>query len=179
MSSDESRFNFVNHDGRILVCRYSGERYLERFTAECHTGPTLCVLVWGCDFISLTFSPSTDRRYSEQSEVHHRAPGTRCPIPLTVRPWRCISTGNTLKYTELYFNARPHVVRIVHSFLCDQQVSLLPWPARWSDLSIIEHVWDMIARKVTRMSSQAVTTDELWISAWNFMSQTEILNLYR
>ena len=46
-------------------------------------------------------------------------------------------------------NARPHVARICMEFLATNHVNVLPWPAYISpDLSPIEHIWDILHRKV-------------------------------
>ncbi|GFW27823.1 transposable element Tcb1 transposase [Trichonephila clavipes] len=37
-------------------------------------------------------------------------------------------------------NAQPHVARIVQRFFFNQQIELLPWPARSLDLSPIENM---------------------------------------
>ena len=59
-------------------------------------------------------------------------------------------------------NARPHVIRIVQAFFQRRRVSLLPWPARSPDLSPIEHVWDMVGRRLIRQGPPAPTLDALW-----------------
>ena len=45
-------------------------------------------------------------------------------------------------------NARPHVARICMDFLATNHVNVLPWPAYSPDLSPIEHIWDILDRKV-------------------------------
>ncbi|GFU79694.1 transposable element Tc1 transposase [Trichonephila clavipes] len=39
-------------------------------------------------------------------------------------------------------NARPHTARVAHDFL--RYFQTLPWPARFLDLSPVEHVWDQL-----------------------------------
>ena len=45
-------------------------------------------------------------------------------------------------------NSRPHRSRAVTAFLQNEAVTSLPWPAMIPDLNPIEHVWDMIGRRV-------------------------------
>ncbi|GFW09042.1 transposable element Tcb1 transposase [Trichonephila clavipes] len=45
--SDESRFNLWDHDGRIRVRRYAGERCLLGGVIERHSGLTPGAMVWG------------------------------------------------------------------------------------------------------------------------------------
>ncbi|GFY24274.1 transposable element Tc1 transposase [Trichonephila clavipes] len=45
--SDESRFNWWHHDGRIRVRLYAGERRIPECIIERHSGRTPGVMVWG------------------------------------------------------------------------------------------------------------------------------------
>ncbi|UYV72248.1 Transposase [Cordylochernes scorpioides] len=56
-------------------------------------------------------------------------------------------------------NARPHTARISQQAL--QDVQMLPWPPYSPDLSPIEHVWDMIGRRLHALP-QPRSEDELW-----------------
>ncbi|GFW47774.1 transposable element Tcb1 transposase [Trichonephila clavipes] len=48
-------------------------------------------------------------------------------------------------------NAQPHTVRLSQD--CLRTVTDLPWPARSSDLSPIEHIWDHLGRLVGHPTS--------------------------
>ncbi|UYV78522.1 hypothetical protein LAZ67_16001881 [Cordylochernes scorpioides] len=56
-------------------------------------------------------------------------------------------------------NARPHTARISQHAL--QDVQMLPWPPYSPDLSPIEHVWDIIGRRLHALP-QPRSEDELW-----------------
>ncbi|UYV82472.1 hypothetical protein LAZ67_21002364 [Cordylochernes scorpioides] len=56
-------------------------------------------------------------------------------------------------------NARPHTARISQQAL--QDVQILPWPPYSPDLSPIEHVWDIIGRRLHALP-QPRSEDELW-----------------
>ncbi|UYV63197.1 hypothetical protein LAZ67_2003405 [Cordylochernes scorpioides] len=56
-------------------------------------------------------------------------------------------------------NARPHTARISQQDL--QDVQMLPWPPYSPDLSPIEHVWDIIGRRLHALP-QPRSEDELW-----------------
>ena len=79
------------------------------------------------------------------------------------------------------FNARPQVARIVQAFFQRRHVSLLPWPARSPDMSPIEHIWDMVGRRLIRQGPPAPTLDTLWTriqTAWRDIPQEDIRSLF-
>jgi len=47
-------------------------------------------------------------------------------------------------------NARPHTANITRQFLADNQITVLGHPAMSPDLNPIEHVWDMMGRRLRR-----------------------------
>ncbi|GFV30734.1 transposable element Tc1 transposase [Trichonephila clavipes] len=78
-------------------------------------------------------------------------------------------------------NARPHVTKTVKSHLDSQQVQFLPWPGYSPDMSPIEHVWDMVGRRLARDLRPVASTDELWLriqTIWNSFLQADIQNLF-
>ncbi|GBM55136.1 hypothetical protein AVEN_207022-1 [Araneus ventricosus] len=76
-------------------------------------------------------------------------------------------------------NARPHTAVVTQHAL--QSVDMLPWPARSPDLSLIEHVWNIIGRQLQRHPHPALTVPVLIDQvqqAWNSIPQTDIRHLY-
>ncbi|GFX47687.1 hypothetical protein TNCV_699411 [Trichonephila clavipes] len=51
---------------------------------------------------------------------------------------------------ELRDNACPHVAKTVQDFCSTQHMQLLPWPDYSPDISPIEHVWDLVSRRLAR-----------------------------
>ena len=47
-------------------------------------------------------------------------------------------------------NDRPHTARVTQRNLRQNNVNVLPWLANSQDLNIIEHIWDVLGRRVQR-----------------------------
>ena len=78
-------------------------------------------------------------------------------------------------------NAQPHVARIVQTFFQRRRVSLLSWPTCSPDMSPIEHVWDMVGRRLIRQGPPAPTLDALWTciqTTWRDIPQEDIQGLF-
>ncbi|GFV66548.1 hypothetical protein TNCV_3894411 [Trichonephila clavipes] len=74
-------------------------------------------------------------------------------------------------------NARPHVAKTVRDFCSAQHMQILSWPAYSPDMSPIEHVWDLVGRRLARDSCSATSKDEplLRIQAiWNSLKHADI-----
>ncbi|UYV78550.1 hypothetical protein LAZ67_16001970, partial [Cordylochernes scorpioides] len=102
----------------------------------CLSSDSRCVRVW--------------RRRGERSN-----PAAIVERP-TVRQRGIMGVPNALYQQD---NARPHTARISQQAL--QDVQMLPWPPYSPDLSPIEHVWDIIGRRLHALP-QPRSEDELW-----------------
>ncbi|CAH2012274.1 unnamed protein product [Acanthoscelides obtectus] len=74
-------------------------------------------------------------------------------------------------------NARPHVARVTIDFFQHNDGTLLPWPPRSPDLSPIEHVWDMMGRRLLNLQRPSQTLEALreeLVLAWNEIPQEDI-----
>ncbi|GFV72903.1 transposable element Tc1 transposase [Trichonephila clavipes] len=68
-------------------------------------------------------------------------------------------------------NARPHTARVAQDFL--RHFQTLPWPARSSDFSPVEHVWNQLKRQMT--SSHSVHDLEMAVlDLWVHLPQDNI-----
>ncbi|CAH1968563.1 unnamed protein product [Acanthoscelides obtectus] len=79
-------------------------------------------------------------------------------------------------------NARLHVARVTIDFFQHSDVTLLPWPPRSPDLSPIEHVWDMMGRRLLNLQRPPQTLESLreeLVVAWNEIPQEDIDHLIR
>ncbi|GFT97537.1 hypothetical protein TNCV_387031 [Trichonephila clavipes] len=59
-----------------------------------------------------------------------------------------VSVGHNAKFPVLYGQT--------------ETVWLLPWPAHPSELSLLEHVWPMVAKRLSHYYSPVTTVDKLW-----------------
>ena len=168
--SDESRFNISYNDGRMCVRRYAGERKLRACILQRNRGPTPSVMVWGaigynmrCLLLRIEVNLNSNRYIREvlQPEVLPLLQATPHAI---FRAGQCPATRG----------------KQCASLLQRRRVSLLPWPARSPDMSPIEHVWDMVGRRLIRQGPPAPTLDALWTriqTAWRDIPQHDIQGL--
>ncbi|GFV89980.1 transposable element Tcb1 transposase [Trichonephila clavipes] len=77
-------------------------------------------------------------------------------------------------------NARPHRANIVDECLQSEDITHMDWPAYSPDLNPIEHVWDMLGRRIAAHQPPPTCLPELWralLDEWCNIPQDEIDNL--
>jgi transposase len=57
-------------------------------------------------------------------------------------------------------NARPHRSRAVTAYLQSEAVTSVPWPAMSPDLNTIEHIWDMLGRRIHARKMLIITISQ-------------------
>ncbi|UYV62964.1 hypothetical protein LAZ67_2002643 [Cordylochernes scorpioides] len=147
--SDESRFCLSSDSRRVRVWSRRGERSNPAAIVERPTVRQRGIMVWGA------------------IAYDSRSPLLRIQGTMTARRYvDDVLRPVTLPYLQgvpnaLYQqdNARPHTARISQQAL--QDVQMLPWPPYSPDLSPIEHVWDIIGRRLHALP-QPRSEDELW-----------------
>lgn len=170
--TDESRFCLRSPDGRERVWRRGGERY-----AECTFSPRVSfqggsVMVWaGISLESRTElylvprGSITAERYINEILADYVVP---------YAPF----IGNN--FVLMHDNARPHIARIVREYLNDVNISQMAWPPHSPDLNPIEHVWDMLGRRIRNLVPAPRTLNELrevLLEQWAAIPQDEIRHL--
>ncbi|UYV65290.1 K02A2.6-like [Cordylochernes scorpioides] len=147
--SDESRFCLSSDSRRVRLWRRRGERSNPGAIVERPTVRQRGIVVWGA--------------FAYDS----RSPLLRIQGTMTAQRYvDDVLRQVTLPYLQgvpnaLYQqdNARPHTARISQQAL--QDVQMLPWPPYSPGLSPIEHVWDIIGRRLHALP-QPRSEDELW-----------------
>ncbi|GFV04851.1 DDE_3 domain-containing protein [Trichonephila clavipes] len=64
------------------------------------------------------------------------------------------------EFLFMYGNARPHRANIVDECLQSEYITHMDWTAYWLDLNPIEHVWDMLGRRIATPSHQSSGTSD-------------------
>ncbi|UYV68927.1 hypothetical protein LAZ67_6001683 [Cordylochernes scorpioides] len=147
--SDESRFCLSGDSRRVRVWRRRGERSNPAAIVERPTVRQRGIMVWGAIAYD---SRSPLLRIQGIMTAQRYVDDVLRPVTLSYLQ----GVPNALYQQD---NARPHTARISQQAL--QDVQMLPWPPNSPDLSPIEHVWDIIGRRLHALP-QPRSEDELW-----------------
>ncbi|UYV84267.1 hypothetical protein LAZ67_X001708 [Cordylochernes scorpioides] len=147
--SDESRFCLSSDSRRVRVWRRRGERSNTAAIVERPTVRQRGIMVWGAIAYD---SRSPLLRIQGTMTAQRYVDDVLRPVTLPYLQ----GVPNALYQQD---NARPHTARISQQAL--QDVQMLPWPPYSPDLSPIEHVWDIIGRRLHALP-QPRSEDELW-----------------
>ena len=77
-------------------------------------------------------------------------------------------------------NARLHAARFTQEFLCQSGLHVMQWPPYSPDLSLIEHLWDILKKAVAKRQPQPRSRSQLAgivKEEWNRIPQATISNL--
>jgi transposase len=77
-------------------------------------------------------------------------------------------------------NTRPHRSRAVTAYLQSEAVTSVPWPSMSPDLNTIEHIWDMLGRRMQAREPPVQNIRQLEAALhreWQQLSQQDIRRL--
>ncbi|GFX36280.1 transposable element Tcb1 transposase [Trichonephila clavipes] len=169
--TDESCISLQHHDGRIRVWRHRGERMLNSCVMHRHTGSASGIMVCGgigyhsrTPLVCISGTLNSQRYISEVLE----------PVVFPYLQGLAIAIFQQE-------SARPHVACIVQRVFVNQQIEVLPLPARSADLSPIGNMWPMVGQRLTQITPPAATPDQLWQrleAPWSAVPQEYIQSLF-
>lgn len=167
--TDESRFCLDFHDGRVRVRRLPTERLLDACIAEHDRYGGGSIMIWGGIWHGGRSVPIL---------VNGTLNGERY-VETIVRPV-ILPTAREHGLTLQQDNARPHTCRLAQDALNASAVPRLLWTARSPDLSPIEHVWDIIQRRLQAYQEPPATLQRLAervLAEWDAVPQEAINHL--
>ncbi|GFV90435.1 transposable element Tc3 transposase [Trichonephila clavipes] len=171
MFSDESRFSLQFDSRRTLIWRAPGTCYHQENTIDGHRYGGAGWLVWGGIILG------------SRTDLHIQS------VTMTGRIYRDIILEQHVRLfrgamvAEFLFmddNARPHHANIEDECLQSENITRMDWPACSLDLNPIEHVWDMLGRRIAARQPPPTYLPELQgalIDEWYNIIQDQIDNL--
>ncbi|GFV30070.1 transposable element Tcb1 transposase [Trichonephila clavipes] len=134
-----SRFSLQSDSRRTLIWRVPGTRYHQENTIERHRYGGAGWLFWGGIILG------------SRTELHVQN------VTMTIHIYRDVILEQHVRLfqgamgAEFLFmddSARPHRANIVDECLKSEDITRMDWSAYSPDLNPIEHVWDMLGRRI-------------------------------
>lgn len=171
--TDESRFRLSRCDGRVRVYRRPHERHSAATIQEVEKFGGGSVMVWGGisldERTELVVVPGrlNAQRYIDLILEDHVIPA---------------AYGIGQNFVFMQDNARLHTAAITMNFLRHHGIHTMNWPPLSPDLNPIEHLWDLLDRRVRRRPDPPQTLQQLTnalIEEWENIPQEDIRRLVR
>ncbi|GFV14935.1 exocyst complex component 3 [Trichonephila clavipes] len=171
MISEKSRFSLQSDSCRTLIWRVPGTHYHQENTNEQHRYGGAGWLVWG----GIILGFRTDFHVQSVTMTGH--------IYRDVIPEQHARLFRGTMGAEFLFmddNVRPYRVNIVDECLQLEDITCMDWPAYSPDLNPIEHMWDMLGRRIAARQPPPTCLPELrraLLDEWCNIPQDQIDNL--
>lgn len=169
--TDESRFTMSFHDGRNRVWRRGGERFMDATIQEHDRYGGGSVMVWG----GINFRSRTPL-YRVEGNLNGVGYRDRILGPIALPVLNAVGPGAIYQHD----NAPAHRARVVTDFLQQQQVDAMVWPALSPDLNPIEHLWDVLGRRIRANHPRPANLQRLFQflqEEWEAVPQVTLQNL--
>lgn len=165
--SDESKFKLFGSDGKQYCWRRDGEALKDAFVKPTVKFGGGSVMVWGC----FTWN----------------GVGNLCKIDggMDANLYRQILSEDLLETiddynldkSEVVFqhdNDPKHKASIVQTWLVENEINILDWPAQSPDLNPIEHLWDEADRRLRQYQVKISSKEALWESLQQVWGEIEV-----
>ena len=170
--TDESRFHLFKSDGRVRVWRGPGEQFLPD-CVQIHESQSVSIHVWagialnGRTELVVLDRNVTGETYAQLLQDHF--------IPFADAKFggvqHCILQDD---------NATPHRAASVQRLKEEVGIRTLRWPSRSPDMNPIEHIWDIMKRKMNNNNHPPQNVRELReaiLEAWQQLPQAMLNRL--
>ncbi|GFV25400.1 transposable element Tcb2 transposase [Trichonephila clavipes] len=171
MFSDESRFSLQSDSRRTLIWRVPGTRYHQENTIERHRYGGAGWLVWG----GIILGSRTDLHVQSETMTGHIYRDVI--LEQHVRFFRGTMGAEFVLMDD---NARLHHANIVDESLRSEDINRMDCPAYSLELNPIDHVWDMLGRRIAARQPLPTCLPELWralLDEWCNIPQDQMDNL--
>ncbi|GFS77084.1 transposable element Tc3 transposase [Trichonephila clavipes] len=169
--SDESRFSLQPDSCRTLIWRAPGTRYHQENTIKRHRYGGAGWLVWG----GIILGSRTDLHVQSVTMTGHIYRDV-----ILEQHARLFRGTMGAEFLFMDDNARPHRANIVDECLQLEDIPRMDWPEYSPDLNPIEHVWDMLCRRIAARQPPLTCLPKLrraLLDEWCNIPQDQIDNL--
>lgn len=173
MFTDESSFTVRPKKNRMHVWRHRGQRLRTKFMVATFKSGYKTVSVWG-GFSLRGRTPLVGIIGSFDSNTY------RVIIDNHILPFAYDVHGGTESFVLQEDNCGPHRAKSIATYLANEEVSRMKWPAQSPDLNCIENVWGLLKSQLRKRKVYPNTPLQLFhilSNLWNSLPDSYFCNL--